>query len=52
LDRSVVSKHLKNLFIEGELEEESICAIFAHMGNDGKQQYQTNFYNLDAILSV
>jgi hypothetical protein len=40
------------LFTEGELDEENICAIFAHMGNDGKQQYKTKFYNLDAILAI
>ncbi|GHT73992.1 DNA-binding protein [Bacteroidia bacterium] len=52
VDRTVVTKHLKNIFTTGELFENSTCAIFAHMGNDGKQQYQTKFYNLDAILSV
>ena len=52
VDRTVVSKHLKNIFQSGELLENSICAIFAHMGNDGKQLYKTKFYNLDAILSV
>jgi hypothetical protein len=35
----MVSKHLKNLLKDGELYEESICAIFAHMGNDRKQQF-------------
>jgi hypothetical protein len=48
VDRTVVTK----LFTIGELLENSTCAIFAHMGNEGKQQYQTKFYNLDAILSV
>jgi hypothetical protein len=52
VDRTVVSKHLKNIFISNELDEFSTCAIFAHMGNDGKQRYQTKTYNLDAILSV
>ncbi|MDR2555067.1 MAG: virulence RhuM family protein [Fibromonadaceae bacterium] len=52
VDRTVVSKHLKNILQSGELHEDSICAIFAHMGNDGKQLYRTKFYNLDAILSV
>jgi len=52
VDRTVVSKHLKNILQSGELHENSICAIFAHMGNDGKQLYRTKFYNLDAILSV
>jgi len=52
VDRSVISKHLKNIFGSNELLESSTCAIFAHMGNDSKQQYQTKYYNLDAILSV
>jgi hypothetical protein len=52
VDRTVISKHLKNIVNTGELVELSMCAIFAHMGNDGKQTYQTKYYNLDAILSV
>ncbi|KAA6326111.1 hypothetical protein EZS27_024741 [termite gut metagenome] len=52
VDRTVISKHLKNIFTTRELEEKGTCAIFAHMGNDGKQEYQTKHYNLDAILSV
>ena len=52
VDRSVVTKHLQNIFSTIELDKESTCAIFAHMGNNGKQQYQTRFYNLDVILSV
>ena len=52
VDRSVISKHLRNIFFTKELEESSTCAIFAHMGNESRQQYQTRYYNLDAILSV
>ena len=52
VDRSVISKHLTNIFKVGELDEDSTCAIFAHVGNDGKQQYVTKHYNLDGILSV
>jgi len=52
VDRSVITKHLQNVFVTGELDENSTCAIFAHMGNDGKQRYRTKHYNLDAILSV
>jgi len=52
VDRTVISKHLKNIYIIGELTEAGTCAIFAHMGNDSKQTYQTKYYNLDAILSV
>ena len=52
VDRTVITKHLRNIFSTEELDEESTCAIFAHMGNDGKQLYRTRHYNLDAILSV
>ena len=40
-DRTVISRHIRNVFNEGELEEQSTCAKFAHMGNDGLQQYET-----------
>ena len=50
-DRSVITKHLKNIFQSGELEQSSVCAKFAHTATDGKT-YNTNFYNLDAIISV
>src|SRR5450830_883759 len=50
-ERSVVTKHLRNVFKEGELSEPAVCANFAHTAADGKT-YQTNFYNLDAIISV
>jgi len=49
--RSTITEHLKNIFSEGELEEESVCRDFRHTGSDGKI-YQTKFYNLDAIISV
>lgn len=51
VDRSVVGKHLKNIFESGELEEKSVCAKNAHTAEDGKT-YATSFYNLDAIISV
>ncbi len=51
VDRSVITKHLKNIFTEGELQEDAVCAIFAHTAEDGKN-YQTNFYNLDVIIAV
>ena len=49
--RQAITKHLKNLFKEGELEENSVCSILEHTAADGKQ-YSTMFYSLDAILSV
>ena len=51
IDRSVVAKHLKNIFEDNELDETSVCAKFAHTGSDGKL-YDVKHYNLDAILSV
>jgi len=50
-ERSVITKHLRNIFKEGELDEPSVCANYAHTGADGKV-YQTNHYNLDAIISL
>ena len=43
---------LKNIYDSGELNEDSTYSILEYMGNDGKQRYQTKFYNLDVILSV
>ena len=51
VDRSVITKHLRNIFKEGELSEDSVCARFAHTASDGKT-YRTNYYNLDAIIAV
>ena len=50
--RPAISKHLKNIYTSEELTEESTCSILEHMGNDGRQSYNTRYYNLDAILSV
>lgn len=49
--RSTITEHLKHIFDEGELEENSVCRNFRHTGSDGKQ-YNTKFYGLDAIISV
>ena len=51
VDRTVITKHLQNVFLTNELEEVSVCAKFAHTAEDGKV-YQTNFYNLDAIIAI
>ena len=51
VDRTVITKHLKNIFESKELEENSVSAKIAHTAQDGKS-YNTKFYNLDAILSV
>jgi DNA ligase (NAD+) len=50
-DKSVVSRHLSNVFKEKELKKESVVAVFATTASDGKI-YQVEHYNLDAILSV
>ena len=51
VDRSVITKHLKNIFETAELQQDSVCAKFAHTAEDGKT-YSTMFYKLDAIISV
>ncbi len=51
VDRTVIKKHLKNIFSDGELNKNSVCANFAHTAEDGKT-YKTDFYNLDAIIYV
>lgn len=51
VDRSVVAKHLKNIFGSGELEQDSVCAKFAQTADDGKT-YQYKFYSLSAIIAV
>jgi hypothetical protein len=51
VQRPAITKHLKNIFESGELEEDSVSSILEHTAEDGKV-YQTKFYNLDAILSV
>ncbi len=50
-DRSVVTKHLRNILKSDELMEERVCAKFAHTAEDGKT-YNTKFYSLDAIIAV
>ncbi len=49
--RQAISKHIKNIFNEGELNESSVCSILELTAADGKN-YPTKFYNLDAILSI
>lgn len=50
-DKSTISKHIKNIFEEGELQQKSVVAKFATTATDGKI-YQVDFYNLDVIISV
>ena len=51
VNQPAISKHLANIFLDGELDENSVYSILEYTANDGKQ-YQTKFYNLDAIISV
>jgi len=51
VQRPAITKHLKNIFESGELEEDSVSSILEHTAEDSKK-YQTKYYNLDAILSV
>jgi hypothetical protein len=51
IQRPAVTKHLKNIFESGELNEKSVSSILEHTAADGKT-YNTLFYNLDAIISV
>ncbi|MDR0421575.1 MAG: hypothetical protein LBH72_01015, partial [Proteiniphilum sp.] len=50
-DQSVISKHISNIFKEGELDKNAVYAKFAYTATDGKV-YQVDFYNLDVIISV
>ena len=50
-DRSVIGKHVRNIFKEGELNKESVWAKFAYTAADGKE-YNVDYYNLDVIISV
>ena len=50
-DKSTVSRHIKNVFEEGELNASSVVANFATTASDGKT-YQVDYYNLDVIISV
>jgi hypothetical protein len=49
--KSTISEHIKNIFIEGELVEDAVVRKFRTTAEDGKN-YNTNFYNLDIIISV
>ena len=51
-DRTVIGRHIRNIYKEEELERDITCAKFAHMGLDGDQQYEYTAYNLDVIISV
>ena len=50
-DKSTISRHIKNIFEEGELQRNSVVANFATTASDGKT-YNVDYYNLDVIISV
>ncbi len=50
-DKSTISRHIKNVFDEGELSRDSVVAKYATTASDGKT-YQVDYYNLDVIISV
>ena len=50
-DRKTITRHIQNIYRDGELEENSVCSFFEHTGEDGKQ-YNVMFNNLDMIISV
>ena len=54
VDRSVITKHLKNIYDDDELDKNSTCAKIAHVQKEGNREIKrkTTFYNLDAIISV
>ena len=51
VQRPAITKHLKNIFESGELDENQVSSILEHTANDGKT-YNTKYYSLDAIISV
>ena len=51
-DRTVIQRHIRNIYNEGELTRDTTSAKFAHMGKDGDQTYVTELFNLDVIISV
>lgn len=52
IDRTGITRHINNIYKDEELDKDSTCAKIAHMGNSNKQQYITNYYNLDMIISI
>src|SRR5689334_22005364 len=51
VERSVITKHIRNILKDRELDAKSVCAKMAHTADDGKT-YEVLFYNLDVILAV
>jgi len=51
VQRSAITKHIKNIYESRELEEKSVSSIMEHTATDNKR-YKTSFYNLDMIIAV
>ena len=51
-DRTVIQRHIRNIYNEGELTRDTTSAQIAHMGKDGDQTCVTELYNLDVIVPV
>lgn len=52
VDRTGITKHIRNIYKDNELDEKITCAKIAHVGNNGTQNYKTKYYNLDMIISI
>lgn len=50
-DRKTITRHIQNIYKDGELIENQVCSYFEHTAGDGKK-YNTQYYNLDMIISV
>ena len=50
-DRKTITRHIQNIYEDGELEQNQVCSFFEHTASDGKI-YNTQYYNLDMIISV
>ena len=50
-DRRTITRHIQNIYKDGELEENSVCSFFEHTAEDGKN-YNVQYYNLDMIISI
>ncbi|MDO4963829.1 MAG: virulence protein RhuM/Fic/DOC family protein [bacterium] len=50
-DRRTITRHIQNIYKDGELEENAVCSFFEHTAEDGKN-YKVQYYNLDMIISV
>ena len=52
VDKTRITRHINNIYKDGELDEKNTCAENAHMGNLGVQIYSNKIYNIDMILAV